>query len=179
MGCILPEQAPEVPSPLTTIYLGRGIVAALLTEATRCVPLETGGILLGWRTSEHICVTSIVGPGPAACHSRTSFNPDAKWQSEQIAQLYAESNRRLAYLGDWHTHPGAAPNPSARDQQTLRAISRHPPARCPQPVMVILGQPQTDEWMAAGHSIARDRHRGKLHLTSLPLQVDEDLQGFN
>lgn len=179
MECIVAGQAPEVPTRVKTIWLGRGIVAALLMESTRSAPLETGGVLLGWRTSEHICVTSIVGPGPAADHARTSFTPDANWQTEQIAQLYAGSGRRLAYLGDWHTHPGAAPTPSARDRRTLHAISRHPPARCPQPIMIILGQTQADEWTATGHSVARDRRRGTPHLTSLPLEADEDLQGFD
>jgi integrative and conjugative element protein (TIGR02256 family) len=178
MGCNVPGQAPEVLTPLTIIWLGRGIGAALLMEAARCAPLETGGVLLGWRTTKHICVTNIIGPGPAARHSSTSFNPDAKWQTEQIARLYAVSARRLAYLGDWHTHPGAAPTTSARDRETLQAICQHAPARCPQPIMVILGQPQTDEWVAAGHSVTRDPDRGTLHLTILPLKMDEDLQGF-
>ncbi|UKA54509.1 Mov34/MPN/PAD-1 family protein [Arthrobacter sp. FW305-BF8] len=89
----------------------------------------------------HTCVTNEVGPGPGASHNKASFNPDADWQSHQIARLYADSGRRLAYLGDWHTHPGAFPTPGARDLETLQAIARHSPARCPEPIMVIIGQP--------------------------------------
>lgn len=140
--------------------------------------METGGVLLGWRSPGHICVTNMVGPGPAARHDKASFDPDAEWQATQIAQLYAESGRRLSYLGDWHTHPGATPNPSARDRQTLRTIARHPPARCPQPVMVILGQPRPDQWVAASHSVVRDRFLSTLRVTRLPLRVDEELEGF-
>ncbi|MHA7146475.1 Mov34/MPN/PAD-1 family protein [Arthrobacter sp. TmT3-37] len=163
-------------TPLTTAWLGKGILERLFHEAAEFAPLETGGVLLGWRSPGHICVTRIVGPGPGARHHKMSFDPDTKWQAEQIAQLYADSGRRLSYLGDWHTHPGATPNPSARDRQTLRTIARHPPARCPQPLMVIIGQPHSDQWEASGHSVTRDRFLKTLKVTSLPLHTNEELQ---
>ncbi|MGJ9373832.1 Mov34/MPN/PAD-1 family protein [Nesterenkonia sp. CF4.4] len=167
-----------MPAQLTTVWLGNRITAALLREANAKAPFETGGVLLGWRSSEHICVTNIVGPGPNARHDRTSFDPDSGWQAEQIAQLYADSGRRLSYLGDWHTHPGVSPDPSPLDRRTLRAISRHPPARCTQPVMVILGQSHLDEWVASSHSVVRHRLSRILHVTQLPLRTDEQLMGF-
>lgn len=178
MGGLVADQTREMSTQLTTTWLGKGVAKALFMETTRSAPLETGGVLLGWRTTEHICVTDIVGPGPGASHARDSFVPDAEWQSEEVARLYAESGRRLAYLGDWHTHPGGTSNPSLRDQQTLSAIARHAPARCPQPIMIILGQHHGDEWTASCHLITNGHNERKRRLMSVPLQIDEEIEGF-
>jgi integrative and conjugative element protein (TIGR02256 family) len=84
-------------------------------------------------------VTHAVGPGPSALHEPKAFSPDSEWQAAQIAELYECSERRLDYLGDWHTHPGGVARPSRRDEATLVKIASTRSARCPEPVMVILG----------------------------------------
>ncbi|WP_090587609.1 Mov34/MPN/PAD-1 family protein [Arthrobacter subterraneus] len=171
-------QAPVVRARVT-IWIGRNVLDDLLEEAARCAPLETGGVLLGWRTEDAVCITNMVGPGPDARHARDSFSPDATWQSDQIALLYARSGRRLAYLGDWHTHPGAVPVPSSRDRGTLRAIARHVPARCPEPIMIILGQPRDEKWVVAGHTIRRDWWARSLRTLQVPLRTATDLEGWD
>lgn len=179
MGRYIPGQGPGLHSRLTNVWLGKGIAASLLREAGEHAPLETGGVLLGWRSAEHICVTNVIGPGPSALRDKTSFVPDAEWQSEQIARLYSDSGRRLAYLGDWHTHPGASPTPSARDRQTLCTIARHPAARCPLPIMLIMGQPNTDQWIAAAHAITEGSIYGTIQVQELSLLINEALWGFS
>lgn len=94
---------------------------------------------MGYQVATRLTITDVIGPGPAAKHERFAFTPDTQWQVERIAELYARSGRRLSYLGDWHTHPLGRPTPSHRDRETLRTISRYPDARCPQPLMLILG----------------------------------------
>ena len=163
---------------MTIIWLGNGIAHELLYQAEQWTPLETGGVLLGWRSPGHVCVTNIIGPGPAAHHTGTSFRPDAVWQAEQIAQLYAASGRRLAYLGDWHTHPGATPVPSPRDVQTLDSIARHPSARCPQPIMIIIGQPHTAQWVVEAHAIAGNWSSGKKVVCNLPVKSDPKIESL-
>jgi integrative and conjugative element protein (TIGR02256 family) len=111
----------------------------MVTEAARHGPLETGGVLLGWRNGDDVVVSRVVGPGPGAQHESSTFHPDSEWQAARIADLYEQAGRRMEYLGDWHTHPGGRPRPSRRDERTLRHIARTAEARCPDPVMVILG----------------------------------------
>lgn len=111
----------------------------MITEASERGPLETGGVLLGWRDGADVVVSHVVGPGPGAQHEPTTFHPDSVWQAARLAELYEQSGRRLEYLGDWHTHPGGRPWPSRRDERTLRHIAAWAEARCPDPVMVILG----------------------------------------
>lgn len=118
------------------------------SEATRRGGLETGGVLLGWRERDDVVVTHVVGPGPLASHEAKAFSPDSEWQAAQIAELYEASGRRLAYLGDWHTHPVGVARPSRRDEATLVRIASTRSARCPDPVMVILGagDAPTPDW---------------------------------
>ena len=117
----------------------------MVTEASRHGLRETGGVLLGWRSGVDVVVSHVVGPGPGAHHERTTFHPDSAWQAERIVELYELSGRRLEYLGDWHTHPGGRPWPSRRDERTLRHIAAASEARCPDPIMVILGTGAADD----------------------------------
>lgn len=133
----------------------------MVTEARRHGRLETGGVLLGWRNGVDVVVSHVVGPGPDAQHDRTAFHPDSAWQAATIGELYEESGRRLEYLGDWHTHPGGRPWPSRRDERTLRRIAVASEARCPDPIMVILGIGAADDAAAwvAGAFVLRGRPR--------------------
>jgi integrative and conjugative element protein (TIGR02256 family) len=114
----------------------------MFREADAHARLETGGVLLGVTAAGDLWIEAVIGPGPAARHGQTWFVPDAAYQQERVAELYEASGRRVAYLGDWHTHPGATPALSWRDCRTLRRISRTAAARQPHPVMLILGHGQ-------------------------------------
>lgn len=118
----------------------------LLAHADAHAPYETGGLLLGYRHSpREVVITETIGPGPGAHHRRTGFDPDSDWQTVELARRYEASDRRVRYLGDWHTHPDGTTKLSRTDRRTLRAIAQHPDAYCPHPVMVVLGG--GDPWM--------------------------------
>ena len=116
---------------LPRIWLPVELLSEMSAEADRLAPLETGGVLLGYwgGTTAEPVVTHVLGPGPDAMHSRNQFTPDQEYHIAEIARLYADSGRRLHYLGDWHTHPGGAPALSKRDLKTLRRIAAEP-AEC-------------------------------------------------
>lgn len=124
----------------------------MAAEAADRAPRETGGMLLGYispsTSPEEIVIEAVIGPGPAAVHEPTRFEPDSAWQQAHLAQMYERSGRTTTYLGDWHTHPGGAALPSRRDQRTARAIARSKAARAPQPLMLILASDE-DDWSVA------------------------------
>lgn len=122
------------------LWLAQSALKAMVAEALRTEPLESGGVLLGWRdqTGTELVVAHVVGPGADATHRRTKFSPDTDWQRQEIAAAYEASGRRVTYLGDWHSHPGGSDLPSRRDEKTARRIARSRSARAPQPVMLIL-----------------------------------------
>jgi len=122
------------------VWFPRHVLSQLQVEAERSDPLETGGILLGYRDEAggEIVVTAMVGPGRDARHRRRSFVPDHSFHEREVARLYTESGRTWSYLGDWHTHPGGPLSLSLKDQRTLTRIARARTARVAHPVMVLL-----------------------------------------
>jgi integrative and conjugative element protein (TIGR02256 family) len=121
-----------------TAWVAKSAWIALVKESDRQWPLETGGILLGYRAGSDYVVTAVIGPGPEARHLPRAFAPDANWQADRLAEAYAQSERRHAYLGDWHTHPDGPALLSRTDKRTLRKVARFKAARCPSPLMLLL-----------------------------------------
>jgi integrative and conjugative element protein (TIGR02256 family) len=121
-----------------TVWVAKSAWTALVKESDRQWPLETGGILLGYRAGSDYVVTAIIGPGPDARHFPRAFLPDADWQAHRLAEAYAQSERRHTYLGDWHTHPAGPALLSRTDKRTLRKVARFEAARCPLPLMLLL-----------------------------------------
>lgn len=122
----------------------------ILATAREAHPLETGGVLMGYRVADEVVVQAVIGPGPLATHSPDHFKPDYEFQQAEIERIYAETGGRQTYLGDWHTHPGQAQvRLSGADKTTLRRIASCSEARAARPLMLILGG-GPDTWAAFG-----------------------------
>jgi len=128
----------------------------MTAEADDHVPNETGGIVLGYWAADDAVATVLIGPGPGARHWSTGFAPDDAYQDSCLAIEYEGSGRRIEYLGDWHSHPGSSATLSLKDRATLKRIAADPDARCPRPLMLILGG--ADGWLL-GAWILRRRWR--------------------
>ncbi len=123
-----------------TVWIGQSAVDELVDEAAKEPKLEIGGVLMGYWADDAAVITGIVGPGPAAVRTWRRFQPDSKWQSQEIARIYQESGRTVTYLGDWHSHPKLPPMPSLLDVRTARKIAQAEESRTPKPLMLILGE---------------------------------------
>jgi integrative and conjugative element protein (TIGR02256 family) len=112
----------------------------LVSEATKWMPKETGGVIIGyWGSPKEVVVTEIIGPGPRAIHKTSSFKPDNKFHEKEILRVYQASERTETYIGDWHTHPNSNAYLSEQDKITLKRISAYKQARLKKPLMMILG----------------------------------------
>lgn len=139
------------------LWLGLKAREALVAEATRMTPRETGGVLMGYRgEGGDLVVTAVLGPGPAALHAPTRFVPDQAHHEREIARLYEASGRMHTYVGDWHSHPNGTCALSPRDRSTLRRIGRAREARLAEPLMVLVCGRGTS-WEIAGYRLVRDR----------------------
>jgi integrative and conjugative element protein (TIGR02256 family) len=129
---------------LKRCWAERAALKDVLAEARRWPLRETGGALLGWRDDGEVVVSRILGPGHRAKHRFSSFEPDTVWQGERGREIYAESGRTIAYVGDWHTHPRGAPIPSRQDRKTMKVISEDEDFRARNPLSMIVGRPWRD-----------------------------------
>jgi len=145
---------------MTKLWISSAAYLAMVEEANRRYPLETGGILAGY-FSEHgePVVYATVGPGPGALHRRLRFTPDHEWQCRELDILFERSGGLWTYMGDWHTHPNGIPQMSWLDRRTLQSIAKHPSARAPQPLMLI-GGGRNQEWNWLAHQYCHGRLLG-------------------
>ncbi|WP_179296583.1 MULTISPECIES: Mov34/MPN/PAD-1 family protein [unclassified Mesorhizobium] len=116
-----------------TIWLSRPVLGKIQKLGIRYYPVETGGVLLGWRDGADRIVTGLLGSGPKALHGRHAFLPDHAWQMIHIREAFEGSSGDLDYLGDWHTHPDGVASMSDLDCRTLSKIAR----RVKSPLMMI------------------------------------------
>ena len=132
------------------MWLSRAVLRELLAQAEQFSPLETGGVLLGWREGHDRIVTGLIGPGPMALHGRYAFIPDHRWQVENIRRVFAETRGDLDYLGDWHTHPVGAAQMSEIDRRTLTRMVR----KAPNAIMMIAA-PSMGGWVTGAWTQAQ------------------------
>lgn len=86
--------------------------------------IETGGVMAGQVDDKgNITVTHVSGPGPKAITTTTKFEKDVEYCQDFLDNLYKDSNRKIIYVGEWHSHPSAKNQPSGTDIKSLSEIA--------------------------------------------------------
>lgn len=82
---------------------------------------ERGGILAGrlYPEKNEILITEMIESIDVE-KKRTFFTMNVSEVQDVMDRLWEESNGRVTYLGDWHTHPEENPRPSPMDHFTFR-----------------------------------------------------------
>lgn len=96
----------------------------IVSETAKRLPMETGGILLGYREDVNMVVTHALVVGcENATHTRYIRN-DAK-ANALLAEFLAEraEDDPTGYIGEWHSHP-APQGPSQIDLGALRETAK-------------------------------------------------------
>lgn len=106
------------------VLVAESVSAALRLMAKRAHPQETGGILLGVRNGDRPWVTHAVEI-PSLDRGRTHYRLPAGATTPAVARA-RETEPRLGYLGDWHSHPSDV-GPSPTDRATMRRLALHHP----------------------------------------------------
>ena len=148
----------EAPIPLAitandgyTVLVSETARQAILEFASNgfeTVPaVETGGTLYGEcdDATMSIAVDIALGPTTDSVQKPTRFVRGVDGTAEQSRAVEQGSpHRRTAYLGDWHTHPNAAPRLSAVDKDTAKTQARDGASL----VVVCGGTPDAPQWGA-------------------------------
>lgn len=116
------------------LLIAETALSTMTIAAARTHPCETGGILVGVYLDGHPWVTRAIEI-QTSDRGRSHYRIPAG--ATQTAVLDARAfDRRLGYLGDWHTHPQDV-GPSRTDMATLGVISmKHP--RQPNPTQIVV-----------------------------------------
>jgi integrative and conjugative element protein (TIGR02256 family) len=103
---------------------------------------ETGGILIGAYSEDHsmAMLKKITGPPSDSKHGFTWFERGLKGLQKLLNSLWGLGEY---YLGEWHFHPQAPPNPSLQDVSQMKAISKSKSYGCPEPILLIIGGDHT------------------------------------
>ncbi len=99
---------------------------------------ETGGILAGHRDEKgDIIITHASDPGPKAIRLPTKFEKDVAYCQGFLDNLYLESNKKVVYVGEWHSHPSENNQPSGTDIKSLSDIAMQKEYLTDNPAMII------------------------------------------
>ncbi len=109
-------------------------------SALRGRPWEIGGWLLGYRAPSSIVVTHATAPASRG----TPFGVTISGRGHRPAfdRLWDATDGRVTFLGDWHTHPGGAARPSARDETAAADIAGDADFKTPKPLIGIVAMPR-------------------------------------
>src|ERR1700733_11630273 len=113
--------------------------ASLLAECRRAGDQETGGILIGHYSRDHAMafVTEVTSAPIDSKRGRTWFDRGIRGLKAKLQLSWRKAN--TFYLGEWHFHPGAPPNPSPVDSGQMASIAQSSLYACPEPVLLIVG----------------------------------------
>ncbi len=80
-----PSEVPEAPR-LTRVWLPVHLLAEMAVAADVWAPLEAGGVLAGYWSTEYseAVVTHVIGAGPRAEHRTDGMTPDADYQESEL-----------------------------------------------------------------------------------------------
>ena len=120
------------------LLIGECLRNELHTYCDAAHPLETGGILVGRYNCRRdtAIITTVTGPPADSTSRRTRFYRGVQGLQSALDACWDNGEY---YLGEWHYHPDAAPQPSLADLRQMRGIAGDSSAQCPEPILIIIG----------------------------------------
>ncbi|WP_321912284.1 ThiF family adenylyltransferase [Burkholderia cepacia] len=102
---------------------------------------ETGGVLFGEidRFLKVIWVTTVSGPPPDSQASRSGFVCGTLGVQAMNTALTTRTRGSVSFIGMWHTHPDAAPDPSHVDRDAMAHLFASSEFQARQFLMLIIG----------------------------------------
>lgn len=122
--------------PVEQIIYNNQLFTFFQSEVEKYPFLETGGVLLGFLKNKTIFIEKASGPGKVALHEPYYFRADPNYVSMFIDMEIANSQCKLRYLGEWHSHLQIEPDPSTIDLASLSEIAESSSDFC---LMLVLG----------------------------------------
>lgn len=111
------------------VSICKDVIEAIFDECDKNNIDETGGRIVGYYQQDdnklNIKACGLIGPGPNARRSPTSFFQDGEYQETIFRKIEAE-HTEIEHLGNWHTHHVNGLNTlSSGDIETYKRIVNH------------------------------------------------------
>jgi integrative and conjugative element protein (TIGR02256 family) len=104
-----------------TIHISEEVLSMLDKYKQKKYQNESGGIILGFVHDDNsVYISKISQPNAYDRASRFGFERDKKAAQIIVNSEFYESDGKVIYLGEWHTHPEPNPSPSAIDIQMIK-----------------------------------------------------------
>lgn len=126
-----------------TVVLDAGSVAKLIELRSAKLPVETGGILLGYidHKSCRIYIVDVLGAPADSEETETSFIRGTEGLSKKLAEAKKRTAGIVTYIGEWHSHPeGCQTTPSGFDQTLLQYLTEQLATEGHPALMAIAGE---------------------------------------
>lgn len=126
-----------------TIFFAEDLLSEVKELCKEKGNLETGGILVGMYDLDlqSAIITKVLGPPSDSKYGRTTFVRGTKGVKKTLDSFWKEGQY---YLGEWHFHPNALPIASSQDISQMNKIAKNVVYKCPEPLMLIIGQDYND-----------------------------------
>ena len=124
-----------------TVLISESCLSKIAKVAQAHYPNEVGTSLVGCY-SDNGFEASVLDLAPLSSDSkgtRTSFYRGIAGLQKFFAKLQEIFSDKRYYVGEWHSHPNAAPIPSGTDDRNHSAIARDTKTNCPECILVIIG----------------------------------------
>lgn len=117
-------------------------IVAIASQSQR---LETGGVLLGryGEFRDRVIVSEVTGPPRDSRRFPIAFIRGVAGLTRRLRRAWRDD---MYYVGEWHLHPKASPNPSETDRAQILEFSNEADYRCPHPVLVVIGGRPPDSY---------------------------------
>ncbi len=108
------------------VVYDRAIHAKLKAERQRAIPLETGGVVLGYidQKLKTIFMVDVLEAPPDSESSKTHFIRGVEGLNERIGDAESRTAKIVGYIGEWHSHPAfVPPSPSRYDKRLVNYLA--------------------------------------------------------
>ena len=87
---------------------------------------EVGGVLLGCRRNLDLEIILATHPSKDDRSSKFRFERRSKHHQIVTTEMWKSSDKKIDWIGEWHTHPEKIPSPSSIDINSWRKlVKRH------------------------------------------------------
>lgn len=137
------------------LKISKNIFDGLLSTCVASGIYETGGILVGYYTSEKD-VAIATGYSTPPKDSKSGLYWYYRGISGLQRWLRKLWKKKEYYLGEWHFHPMSSAYYSSVDARQMFSIASNPSYNCPEPILVIIGGNPSDKWEAKAFVFPQD-----------------------